>query len=146
LGDGPARPFLERLAVEVSIADRTLFIGDVSAPESVLGLFDIFALTSDTEQMPYALIEAMAAGLPVVATDVGDVREMVAAENAAFIVPLSSECALIDAMSELARDATRRRLLGHLNREKARREFQASMMMKIYEALFSGTFREGTQP
>jgi glycosyltransferase involved in cell wall biosynthesis len=140
-GDGPERPFLERLALEVGIADRTLFAGDVAAPERVLGLFDIFALTSDTEQMPYALIEAMAAGLPVIAANVGDVRAMVAPENRPFIVPGTSGSALIGAMSELARDATRRRVLGYYNQEKARREFKASTMMKTYEALFAGTLQ-----
>jgi glycosyltransferase involved in cell wall biosynthesis len=132
---------LERLAIEVGIADRTLFVGDVVAPERVLGLLDMFALTSDTEQMPYALIEAMAAGRPVVATDVGDVRAMVAPENRPFIVPRTSEDALISAISELARDGARRRALGCYNQQKARRDFQANGMMKTYEALFAGTIR-----
>jgi glycosyltransferase involved in cell wall biosynthesis len=144
-GDGPERPFLERLAIDVGIADRTLFAGDIPAPERVLGLFDIFALTSDSEQMPYALVEAMAAGLPVVATDVGDIRELVAPENAALIVPRTSDSALIGAISALARDATRRRALGYRNQEKARREFDASSMMKTYEALFAGTIQYGAR-
>jgi L-malate glycosyltransferase len=138
-GDGPARPSLEQLAIDAGIAERTFFPGDVVAPERLLGLFDIFALTSDTEQMPYALIEAMAAGLPVVATDVGDVRELVAPENVAFIVPRTSESALLTAISELARNATLRHELGYLNQAKARREFDASTMMQTYAALFAGT-------
>ena len=140
-GDGPERPSLERLALEVGIATKTVFVGDVAAPERILGLFDIFVLTSETEQMPYALLEAMAAGLPVVATDVGDVRAMVAPENSSFIVPGTSLSALVGAISELARNATRRVVLGYCNQEKARREFQANTMMKTYEALFTGNFR-----
>lgn len=144
-GDGPARPFLEQLVIDVGIADRTLFAGDIVAPERLLGLFDIFALTSDSEQMPYALLEAMAAGLPVVGTDVGDVKEVLAPENAAFIVPRTSDSALLIAISALARDATRRRALGYCNQEKARREFDASSMMKTYEALFAGTIQYGAR-
>jgi glycosyltransferase involved in cell wall biosynthesis len=140
-GEGSERRYLERLALEVGIADRTLFAGDVAAPERVLGLFDIFALTSESEQMPYALIEAMAAGLPVIATDVGDVKAMVAPENRPLIVPGTSDSALIGAMSELARNTTQRRVLGCCNQEKARREFHASTMMKTYEALLTGTFQ-----
>jgi len=57
-GEGIERPGLERLAGELGIADRVVFTGQV-APEAVLGTFDIFALSSDTEQMPNALLEAL---------------------------------------------------------------------------------------
>src|SRR5262245_22720695 len=77
-GDGPARPHLESLVREPALQDRVIFLGAVSGAQQVLGLFDVFALSSDTEQMPYSVLEAMAAGLPIVATDVGDIRTMVA--------------------------------------------------------------------
>jgi glycosyltransferase involved in cell wall biosynthesis len=141
VGDGPERTRLEEIAAEVGIADRTFFTGNIAAPERVFGLFDVFALTSDSEQMPYALIEAMAAGLPIVATDVGDVKAIVAPENRPLIVPSASVDALISALCELARNARQRRVLGYHNQEKARREFGAATMMKTYEALFAGTLQ-----
>jgi L-malate glycosyltransferase len=144
VGGGPERRSLERLAFELGVVNRICFVGDVAAPERVLGLFDIFALSSDTEQMPYAILEAMAAGLPVVATDVGDVRSMVAPENWPFIVRDASDSALIAAIAELARDPRRRRVLGDLNQAKARRDFEVSAMRKRYEALFTGSLPENS--
>lgn len=136
-GDGPERSSLGAMAVELGISSRVLFTGNIEAPERVVGLFDIFALTSDTEQMPYALIEAMAAGLPIVATDVGDVKGMVARENTPLIVPITAPDALTAALCKLARDPIHRQLLGNRNQEKARREFAEATMIKTYEVLFA---------
>ncbi len=61
--------------------------GMSTIPRRCTADFDVFALSSDTEQMPLSVIEAMAAGLPVAATDVGDVAAMLAAENRAFVTP-----------------------------------------------------------
>ena len=80
VGDGPERPALERLAMKLGIATRVHFTGHVAVPAPLYAGFDLFALSSDTEQMPLSVIEAMAAGLPVVGTDVGDVRLMLAPE------------------------------------------------------------------
>ena len=77
-GEGIERPGLERLAAELGIADRVVFTGQV-APEAVLGTFDLFALSSDTEQMPNALLEAMAASRAVAAVNVGDVKRIAGA-------------------------------------------------------------------
>src|SRR5262249_7095490 len=68
-GDGPERPHLEALVRQAALESRVIFLGPVSGAQQVLGLFDSFALSSDTEQMPYSVLEAMAAGLPIVATD-----------------------------------------------------------------------------
>ena len=84
-GDGGERGSLERLAAGLGIADRVIFTGQV-APESVLGTFDIFAMSSDTEQMPNALLEAMAASRAIAAVDVGDVKSIVCEDNREFIV------------------------------------------------------------
>ena len=75
-GDGAERATLEQFAQELGISDRVVFTGHM-LPEAVLGSFDVFALSSDTEQMPNAVLEAMAARLPVASVDVGDVKDMV---------------------------------------------------------------------
>ncbi len=71
-------------------------------PERILGRFDLFSLTSDTEQMPNSVLEAMCAGRAVVATDVGDIKHLVTAENAPFIVPCDPETAITEAMLQAA--------------------------------------------
>ncbi len=95
VGDGPERLSLETRARDLGIHDHVLFAGHQRSPEQFLEQLDIFALTSDTEQMPYCLIEAMAAGLPVIATDVGDVRSMLPEANQAFVAAPTDSSALV---------------------------------------------------
>ncbi|MGH6975916.1 MAG: glycosyltransferase, partial [Stellaceae bacterium] len=73
-GDGSERPTLEAMAQHLGIADRVCFLGTVREPQRVLAFFDVFALSSDTEQMPITVLEAMAASLPIAAVEVGDVK------------------------------------------------------------------------
>lgn len=141
-GDGPERPALDRLARELGIADRVDFLGHVSDTASFYATLDIVALSSDTEQMPLSIVEAMASGLPVVATDVGDVRIMVAPENRAFIVP-RDDAALARALGALAADTTLRARIGAANCEKARREYDQERMFVAYGALFDGAIGGG---
>ena len=99
--------------------------------------FDIFALSSDTEQMPLSLIEAMASGLPVVSTDVGDVATMVAAENRRFVVA-PDDSAMASALALLTADLVVRREIGAANLAKARAEFGQAAMFDAYGALWRG--------
>ncbi len=135
VGDGPERPALERLAAELGIAERVHFAGHVAAPAPFYGAFDLFAVSSDTEQMPIAVIEAMAAGLAVAGTDVGDVRGMLAAENAPLIGALD-DAALAGSLLALLRDPARRQRIGAANRDKAAREYDQETMFQAYAALF----------
>jgi glycosyltransferase involved in cell wall biosynthesis len=135
VGDGPERPELERLAVELGIAERVHFAGHIAAPAPFYGAFDLFAVSSDTEQMPIAVIEAMAAGLPVAGTHVGDVRTMVTPENSPFIGPLD-DAALAGSLLTLLRDPELRQRIGAANRAKATREYDQETMFQAYAALF----------
>jgi glycosyltransferase involved in cell wall biosynthesis len=130
-GDGMERNALERLAVELGIADRVIFTGQVK-PESVLGTFDIFALSSDTEQMPNALLEAMATSCAVAAVDVGDVKGMVCEENRVFIVPRDDSQAFAAAIERLLRDNATRERLGRENRNRVIAEFSQERMFAAY--------------
>jgi len=132
VGDGPERA---RLAKAIDDARMSL-PGATSSPEAAYGRFDIFALSSDTEQAPLSLMEAMAAGLPVVATDVGDIADMVAAENKAFVTPLGDDAAYANALKSLAADPALRMRLGRANAEKARRDFALEKMLDAHRALY----------
>jgi glycosyltransferase involved in cell wall biosynthesis len=138
VGEGPERSKLEILAAQLELCDRVHFAGQSNDPSSFYRAFDIFALSSDTEQMPLSVIEAMASGLPVAATDVGDVATMVAEENRPYIVPLD-EAALADALITLSGDDGLRGRLGAANRAKAETEFDQAAMIGAYAALFDGT-------
>ena len=138
VGDGPERAALEQLARSRRLERRILFTGSIPKPETVLGLFAVYALSSDTEQMPIGLLEAMAAGLPVVATDVGDVREMLSEENRPLVVAPGDEAAFTGALAALLRDPQRRRRLGQANRSRACDEFDEARMVETYDRLFAG--------
>ena len=135
-GDGAERAGLEAVARANGIADRCVFTGYLAKPELALAGFDIFAMSSDTEQMPYGLLEAMCAGLPVASTDVGDIRSMVADDNRQFVVNVADAAALTGALRTLLRDAGLRVKLGAANRAKARSEFSIETMIETYDWLF----------
>ena len=137
-GDGPERPALEALAAELGLGGRVRFAGEVADPAALYRSFDVFAISSDTEQMPLSVLEAMASGLPVAATDVGDVRTMLAEENASLVVP-ADVAALSGALWKLARDADLRARIGAANRARAKREFDEQGMVEAYRVLFAGS-------
>jgi glycosyltransferase involved in cell wall biosynthesis len=142
-GDGPERRSLERLAGELGVAERTAFTGHVPKPEAVMGAFDVFAMTSDTEQMPYAVVEAMAARLPVAATDVGDIAVMVASGNRPFIVPRDSPDALVTALAELCGDAGLRHRLGDANRARVEEQFGILPMIEAFRRVLVEAVADG---
>jgi glycosyltransferase involved in cell wall biosynthesis len=122
VGDGPERAALTALAGSLGVAARVAFAGHMADPAAAYGHMDIFALSSDTEQMPLSVLEAMAAGLPIAATDVGDVMEMVAAENRPFVVE-RGDAALAAALGRLVADGGLRRSVGATNRAQVMREY-----------------------
>ncbi len=135
-GDGVEMAPLQRLAADLGIAARTHFLGHVEDVPAVLRGMDVFALSSDTEQMPNSLLQAMAAGRPVAAVDVGDVARIVAPENRTFVVPRETEGSLTAALASLASDAERRAELGRLNQERIRAHYSMDGMIAAYAALF----------
>ncbi|HEX4742249.1 MAG TPA: glycosyltransferase family 4 protein [Caulobacteraceae bacterium] len=136
VGDGPERARLQALAAQLGIAAAAEFTGAVQDPAEAYRSLDAFALSSDTEQMPYSVLEAMATGLPVAATGVGDVRHMLATENQPFVCDFD-ETALAEALGRLLGDATLRRKLGVANRRKAEATYGDLTMFRRYAQLLA---------
>ena len=136
-GEGAERPGLETLARQLGLGDRVVFVGHVAAPETVLQALDVFAMTSQTEQMPLSLLEAMASGLPVLATDVGDIGLIVAEENRRYVIARDDEARLAIGLGELIADPVLRRQLGAQNRARVLAEYREEFMIANLDAIFA---------
>jgi len=140
LGDGPERAAVERRRDELGLVDRVHLVGHREDPQPYYAAMDVFAIPSDTEQMPVALLEAMACGLPVVSTDVGDVRHMLPESQADLVVPLAGrETArgLAAALDTLVADEALRTSLGHANRVQVEERYSFPTMLEAYRATYS---------
>lgn len=133
VGDGPEKSALASIA---GGDERITLPGATAAPGDAYARFDIFALSSDTEQAPISLMEAMAAGLPVVATNVGDIADMVSEENLPFVTPLGDEAAYAEALAQMLQNPSARAAVGAANRRKAREVFSVDRMVEAHRALY----------
>lgn len=138
VGEGPEREALEQLAIDERVEDRVHLPGFIDQPERIVGLFDIFALSSHSEQFPISVVEAMAAGLPVVAPRVGDIGEMVSTDNGPWLTDPGDDAALGDALWQLTGKPDDRKRIGKANRDKARAQYDAMAMTDQYRALYWG--------
>jgi len=136
VGEGPEREAILAEASRTGLGDRLVLPGFLPHPEGFMGEFDIFALSSDSEQAPLSLIEAMAAGLPVVSTNVGDIASMLSGENRAAVVDHRDEAAFGAALLTAVNDPLLRRANGAANRAKAIASFQASTMIEEYRRVY----------
>ncbi len=131
VGDGP-----ERAALEARAGQGVAFAGAQDDVAPFLARMTHFAMSSDTEQMPISLVEAMAAGLPVAATDVGDTMAMVTPENRPFVTPAADTAALARSLAALAADPALSACLGTANAARARADYALDGMVSRYETLF----------
>ena len=137
-GEGPEREALLAEAERLGLEDRVHLPGFVKEPQKLVGLFDIFALSSQSEQFPISVVEAMSASLPVVAPRVGDVGSMVSSDNGPLLADAGDENALAESLARLAADPAARKRIGQANRDKARAEFDENRMIERYRALYWG--------
>lgn len=138
VGEGPERGVIADAAEAMFFEDNLVMPGFLPDPSRYIGLFDIFALSSRSEQQPIVVMEAMAAGLPIVAPPVGDVPSMVSPENRPYIADDRFEVHLRDRLQTLVDDAVARRNVGVANQRRAREMFDEAGMIAAYAALYEG--------
>ncbi|MCW1430451.1 glycosyltransferase family 4 protein [Novosphingobium sp. JCM 18896] len=146
LGEGPEREVIRAEALRLNVAHRVHLPGFVADPAKAVGLFDLFALSSDSEQFPISVVEAMAAGLSVVSTDVGDVAGMLVEDNRVFVTPVGDEPALAASLTRLASDEALRRGIGEANRARARAEYDEKAMVATYRGVYARALGRASFP
>jgi glycosyltransferase involved in cell wall biosynthesis len=132
VGDGPERSRLEELTRDLGVAKRVHFAGYQPQPQQFLHLMNIFALTSRLEGMPLAVLEAWAAGLPVVASRVGGVPKMIAQGQTGLLFDPGDEVALVEAMNHLLAHPEEARRLAEAGCEYVRSRFDVRVMAETY--------------
>jgi len=136
VGDGPERPFLVERAKDLGIADCVHFLGTRYDVPAILARADFACLPSQAEGLSNALMEAMAAGLPAVATAVGGNAELVAHQETGLVVPAGDPRGLADALIALSLNPERRRAMGKKARTRAERELSLGRMQQGYAELY----------
>ena len=137
VGEGGERTAIMAEAERLGIAERVHLPGFAPDPAAVLRQFDLFALSSDSEQFPISVVEAMAAGLAVVSPAVGDVAAIVAAENLPLISPPGDDAVFGAAMVSAANDPALRAVIGAANRARALAEYGEEAMVSAYRAVYA---------
>jgi glycosyltransferase involved in cell wall biosynthesis len=142
VGEGPLRRELEDLAQRLRVAGQIHFLGIRADIPEVLAAMDIFALSSDYEGSPLSVVEAMAAGLPVVSTRAGGVPELLEDGREGLLVEPGDVNGLSAAMTFLADHAEARRAMGMAGARRARDRFDVSAMIQAYEDLYETLYHD----
>jgi glycosyltransferase involved in cell wall biosynthesis len=139
-GDGPLRDFLVRRAVELEVADRVSFVGELDDVRPVLTALDVFVLPSTAvESFSNAALEAMAIGRPVILSDIGGAREMIDDGVEGYVVSPTELAARLPALiAALYSDRRKRQQMGHAARLRAETRFSVGAMVAAYRALLGG--------
>ncbi|WP_294253547.1 glycosyltransferase [uncultured Sphingomonas sp.] len=137
LGEGPERQAILDQAEAMAIEDQVFLPGFIANPHRYLGLFDIFALSSKSEQAPVSVLEAMAAGLPIVAPQVGDIAAMVSEPNHTYLSADRTEVSLRDRLDILAQHPDERKRLGEANRLRVAALYDEAEMVSAYARLYA---------
>jgi glycosyltransferase involved in cell wall biosynthesis len=135
-GDGPRRQELEALARARGIAPRVRFIGHVENVPAVLASSDVFVLPSRSEAFPNSVLEAMATGLPIVATRVGGIAELVENQRTGVLVPPDSPRALGHAILDLIQWRSHAARLGRAARAEVEARYSWERMIAAFERLY----------
>jgi glycosyltransferase involved in cell wall biosynthesis len=136
VGDGPTRTSVESLARELGIQEQVDFLGNRDDVASLLVTSDVFVLASRSEMLPISILEAMRAGLPVIASDVGGVGEAIAHNENGFLVPSGSVSALAQALTDLTNDYALRLRMGQAGRQRFTDQFLSSSMQKRTRCIY----------
>jgi glycosyltransferase involved in cell wall biosynthesis len=136
VGDGPQRQRLERFRDQNQIADRVHFLGEREDVPRLMPHFDVLWLGSEYEGQSNAILEAMAAGVPVIATDIAGNRDLVVDGGTGYLVPVGDRFEFTRRTHWLLDDEAMRRRMGEAGRQRVRSEFTVEKMVERHAALY----------
>lgn len=136
VGDGAERAALTRLARELGIGDAVVFAGYQAEPQAFLQAMDAFVLTSRHEALPLALLEAMAAGLPVISSAVGGIPDLVTNRKSGFLFESLNEGALVEALRRVTRERELSAAIAAEGRRLVRERYSLGRMVDEYQAIY----------
>ena len=142
VGDGPLRKELFGLAEDLGVRERVLFLGFRPDAQALIGMMDVVAVPSVSEGTPLVVLEAMAAGVPVVASRVGGIPSQLQSGKEGILVPPGDPRALGDAILGLLRDPERARRMGKAGRLSAATEFSHENMVRRVEGIYRDALAE----
>ncbi len=140
VGDGPCRADLESRALDLGVAGKTLFLGSRPDVSRILNAIDVFALTSHIEANPLSILEAMSAGRPVVATDVGSIHEAVVPGKTGYLTPAGDVAEFSHCAVALLQDSLRRAEMGRAARDWVIERWSIEAMVEGYENLIESVY------
>jgi len=136
VGDGPERSEVERLSRELGVADHVTFLGKQSALPQLLSTADIFLLPSQQESFGLSALEAMACGVPVVATNIGGIGEVVKHGECGYLAELGDVQRMAKYCLDLLTSKRKMQAFKTAARERAVRNFDSSTIVPMYEAMY----------
>ena len=144
VGDGPERTRLETFSRDVGCAGHVCFLGRRDDRGRWLALFDVFCLASSFEGMSNSLMEALAGGHAVVASDIPPNRELITQGESGFLAPVGDRVAIMQFLKRLIDDAGLRRRLGMAGRQHMQTRFRIEGMVQRYAELYDQLIGQGT--
>ncbi len=137
LGDGPCKAELEQQASDMSCRDSIHFLGHRDNIEHLLRGINVFVLSSVAEGMPLAILEAMAAGIPCIATEVGGIPDIICDSDIGYMIPPKDSNALAEVMIELAKmpDEKRQKLIDNA-RQKVYSSYSHKVVIRKLENIY----------
>ncbi|MFP2904812.1 N-acetyl-alpha-D-glucosaminyl L-malate synthase BshA [Pyxidicoccus sp. 3LFB2] len=145
IGDGPERSPAERKLRELGLEDRVAFLGKQDRFEELLAAADVFLLPSEQESFGLAALEALSCGIPVVASDIGGIPELVSHGETGFLAPMGNVAAMAGHVLTLVQDSARWRDFSRRAREQVLERFQLGPAIDRYEALYRRLARGAPQ-
>jgi glycosyltransferase involved in cell wall biosynthesis len=137
IGEGSLKKETLELCDELELKERVCFLGSRNDIPQIFSISDIFLLTSIFEGIPISIMEAMAARLPVVATDVGGISELVDDGKTGFLVPIGDSLAVANKIEKLLLDSSLRVMMGNAGLEKIQKEFSIDRLVNEMEEIYT---------